>query len=72
MLVTSTRNSKKEYYDGWDGLAKVMKENSKSIDSQCAGCTNEVGTQACKVFGEKPYKYASVLANVKCPERKEK
>jgi hypothetical protein len=68
----STKNSKKEYYDGWDGLAGLMKEKSKSVDSQCAGCENEVGIYACKKFGEKPRKYFSVLANVKCPERKVK
>ena len=68
----STKNRKQEYYDGWDGLASEMKKQNKSIDSQCAGCENEVGVYACKKFGEKPHKYASVLANIKCPERKEK
>ena len=66
----ATKNNQ-QYYDGWDGLAKEMKKRSKVTLSQCVGCTNEVGTQACKVFGEKPHKYASVLANVQCPERKE-
>ena len=66
----STKRS--DYYDGWAGLAKEMKKQNKVTLSQCVGCTNEVGTQACKKFGEKPYKYASVLANVQCPERKEK
>lgn len=68
----STKTNNQEYYDGWVGLAKEMKKQSKATLSQCVGCTNEVGTQACKVHGEKPYKYASVLANVQCPERKEK
>lgn len=67
----STKNQK-EYYDGWDGLADEMKKQSKVKLSQCVNCKNEVGIYACKMFGEKPHKYASVLANVQCPERKEK
>lgn len=62
-------NNEQEYYDGWAGLAEEMKKRSKVVLSQCAGCTNEVGTQGCKLFGEKPYQYASALMKIPCPER---
>lgn len=68
----STKNNKQEYYDGWDGLAEDMAKKNKVTHSQCKNCLNKVGTHVCKIFGERPDKYSSVLANVQCPERREK
>jgi len=61
---------KLDYYDGWAGLAEEIKKHSRSIDSQCAYCENEEGTQCCRIFGEKPHKFASVLSNIPCPQIK--
>lgn len=58
--------------DGWAGMAEEIAKNSKATLSQCVGCKREIGTHACEIYGEKPYEYASVIANVKCPARKEK
>ena len=66
----STKN--KKYYDGWEGLAEEMNKQCKVTHTQCKDCENKIGTSKCKVFGERPDKYSSVLANVKCPNRKEK
>lgn len=68
----STKNSNNDYYDGWDGLAKEMAKQNKVYDSQCKSCTNKIGTSGCKIFGERPYQYSSVLTKVQCPERKVK
>ena len=68
----STKNSRQEYYDGWAGLADEMAKQCKVQRSQCGDCENKIGTHACKVFGERPYKYSSVLANVPCPNREVK
>ncbi len=58
-----------DYYDGWGGLAALMKEKSKVTLSQCVGCINENSNYTCGIFGEKPHQYASVLMNTPCPER---
>lgn len=68
----ATKNSKPQYVDGWDGMAKIMAKHSTVQHSQCKECENKIGTHKCKVFGERPDQYASVLANVQCPERKVK
>ena len=60
---------KSEFYDGWDGLANEIGKHAQVKRSQCNNCLNEDGPHKCKVFGDKPYKYASALANVPCPER---
>lgn len=62
---------KSDFYDGYEGLEKEMAK-SKVTHSQCVGCTFSSGFDECKVFGKRPYKYASALAKVKCPEREEK
>jgi len=62
-------NQKQDYYDGWEGLSEEIAKHSKVILSQCVGCSNEVGTHGCKLFGEKPYEYASALMKTPCPER---
>ena len=67
----STRG-KNNSIDGWAGMAEELAKNSNVTKSQCSDCLNKVGTHACKEFGERPNMYASVLANVKCPERKVK
>lgn len=66
----STKNDK-QYVDGYEGLAEDMKKMKKTL-SQCVKCKFSVGFDKCIKFGVRPRKYASVLANVKCPERKEK
>ena len=58
--------------DGWDGMASEIAKHSKATLSQCVGCKHEIGTQACVIYGEKPYEYSSVLLNVKCPAKKVK
>ena len=68
----STKRNEPEYIDGWEGLASEMAKQCKSTYSQCVGCKNELTVNTCKIFGKKPHKYASVLANVQCPKRKEK
>lgn len=68
--MATKRNN--EYVDGWSGLADEMAKQCKVTHTQCKECENKVGTSKCKVFGERPYKYSSVLAKVPCPERKVK
>lgn len=62
---------KSDFYDGYEGLENEMAKSKVTL-SQCADCKNSSGFDECDVFGKKPYKYASALAKVKCPERKEK
>lgn len=61
---------KSDYYDGYEGLADDMRKSKVQL-SQCVGCENNNGFDLCSVFKKKPYKYASALAKVQCPERKE-
>lgn len=70
MFVLSTKNNN-QYVDGYDGLAEEMKKMKKT-ESQCVKCSFSVGFDKCIKFGVRPRKYSSVLANVKCPERKSK
>ena len=58
--------------DGLEGLEKEIAKRSTVQRSQCGTCIFKVGTHACQKFGKRPYKYASVLAGVDCPKRKEK
>lgn len=37
--------------------------------SQCEDCLNEDGTHKCKIFGDKPYNYSSVLTKEPCPHK---
>ena len=62
---------KNDYYDGYEGLENEIKKSKVTL-SQCADCKSNIGFDECDVFGKKPYKYASALAKVQCPERKEK
>ena len=62
--------SGKERFDSWEGLD--MKKLFKATPSQCEGCVQRVGIEGCTAFGQRPYQYKSVLANVKCQERKVK
>lgn len=63
--------TRKQYYDGWDGLAEEMAKHSTVQHSQCKTCDNQIGTHKCKVFGERPDQYASAIAKIQCPGRKE-
>lgn len=67
----STKNSKQEYYDGYDNpeIIKALAKG-KVTHSQCKFCLNKIGTHACKKFGERPEQYSNPLAKVECPERK--
>ena len=67
----ATRKDEPRYVDGWDGMAKEMAKHATIRHSQCKTCANKIGTHKCKIFGERPDQYASVLANVQCHERKE-
>ena len=59
---------RKNRFDSWDGLD--LDKAFVTTPSQCKDCINKVKVKGCKVFGERPYKYMSVSANVPCPERK--
>ena len=61
---------RKDQFDSWEGLD--LNKAFQRTDSQCKDCMNKVNVRGCKVFGERPYKYMSASANVKCPERKVK
>ena len=67
----STRKNKNDdmYIDDWGGLAEAMDKACKVIESQCVNCKNKIGTSKCKIFGERPQKYAFVTANVPCPKK---
>jgi len=72
VFAIGTGRNEPQYIDGWDGMAKEMAKHATIKRSQCRECENKIGTHKCKVFGERPDQYASVLANVQCPERKVK
>lgn len=72
MSALNTRKKRNEPIDGWDGLAKTMAKKCTVQHSQCEACLNKIGTHVCKIFGERPMKYASALTNLQCPNREEK
>ena len=69
--MRTKNNQQPEYVDGYEGMADAFKKMNKT-ESQCETCKNSVGFDGCLKHGKAPDKYASVLANVKCPEREEK
>lgn len=60
----------KEYYDDWEGLP--LDKMFKLTPSQCESCCNNAGFDKCKLYGDKPYEYASALKGNYCPGKIEK